>query len=98
MENAGLKIWYLYQYRKKYTRRCNIHEMNKSRHINGEFHHLYEQLREHPEKFYPYFRMNISTFDYILDKIEQKLLKKWANFVPPSILQNNKIYMCQHRV
>nr|CAH7767619.1 unnamed protein product [Callosobruchus chinensis] len=57
MENSGLKIWYLHQYRKKYTKRRNIHEINKSRHIHGEFHDLFE----HPEKFYSYFRMNIST-------------------------------------
>nr|CAH7759937.1 unnamed protein product [Callosobruchus chinensis] len=25
--------------------------------------------------------MNISTFDYILDKIGHKLLKKWTNFI-----------------
>nr|CAH7721484.1 unnamed protein product [Callosobruchus chinensis] len=41
----------------------------------------YEQLRELPEKFYSYFRMNISGFDYILDKIEHKLLKKRAKFI-----------------
>nr|CAH7745991.1 unnamed protein product [Callosobruchus chinensis] len=34
IENSGLKIWYLHQYRKKYTRRC-IHEINKSRHIHA---------------------------------------------------------------
>nr|CAH7726618.1 unnamed protein product [Callosobruchus chinensis] len=81
MENSCMKIWYLYQYRKKYTRRCNIHEINKSRHIHGEFHHLYEQLRELPEKFYSYFRMNITVFDYILDKIKHNLLKKWTKFI-----------------
>nr|CAH7754815.1 unnamed protein product [Callosobruchus chinensis] len=65
IENSGLKIWHLYQYRKKYSRRCNIQEINKSRDIHGEFHHLYQQLREHPEKFYSYFRMKpqlLTTF------------------------------------
>nr|CAH7730765.1 unnamed protein product [Callosobruchus chinensis] len=78
MENSGLNIWYLHQYRKKYTSRCNIHEIIKSRHIHVEFHHQYEQLRELPEKSVSYFRMNISVFDCILDKIEHKLLKKWT--------------------
>nr|CAH7738355.1 unnamed protein product [Callosobruchus chinensis] len=78
MENSGLNIWYLHQYRKKYSRRCNIHEINKSRYIHVEFHHLYEQLREHPEKLNSYFWMNISVFDDILDEIEHKLLKKWT--------------------
>nr|CAH7746804.1 unnamed protein product [Callosobruchus chinensis]CAH7753900.1 unnamed protein product [Callosobruchus chinensis] len=55
--------------------------------MHVEFHHLYnEQLLEHPEKFYSYFRMNISTFDYILDQIEQKLLKKWTNFIRTPII------------
>nr|CAH7724127.1 unnamed protein product [Callosobruchus chinensis] len=95
MENSGLKIWYLRQYRKKYTRRCNIHEINKSRHKHGEIHLLYE-LREHPEKFYSYFRMNISTFDYILDKIiEHKQLKTWTNFIrtPINSAKQQNLYM-----
>lgn len=79
-ENSALKIWYFCR-RMRFTRSCNVHKINKSRNIHGEFHHLYKQLREHPEKFNSYFRMSISTFDYILDKIEHKLFKKWTNFI-----------------
>jgi len=31
--------------------------------LKGKFYTLYENLREHPIKFFSYFRMNISTFD-----------------------------------
>lgn len=44
-----------------------------------EFHHLDKQLWGHPEKFHSYFWMMISTVDYILNKIEDKLIKKWTN-------------------
>ncbi|CAH1955131.1 unnamed protein product [Acanthoscelides obtectus] len=76
-ENSSLKIWYFLKNRK---RSCSVHEINKSRHVHGEFHHLYEELRQHPEKFKSYFRMSIVTFDYIVKKIQHKLVKSWTNF------------------
>lgn len=79
LESSSLKTLYLLN-KNKSVRSCNIHQINKTRHTHGEFHHLYSQLREHPAKFHSYFRMGISTFDYILDGIKHKLLKKWTNF------------------
>lgn len=61
-------------------RRCNVHQINKTRPVYGEFHHLYPELREYPDKFKKYFRMKMSTFDYILENIQGKLTKKWTNF------------------
>lgn len=78
-ENSSLKIYYLLKNR-KYRRSCAVHSINKMRHRHGEFHHLYEQLRQHPEKFHGYFRMSSKTFDYILEQIEPRLLKHWTNF------------------
>uniref|UniRef100_T1HGT3 Endonuclease/exonuclease/phosphatase domain-containing protein n=1 Tax=Rhodnius prolixus TaxID=13249 RepID=T1HGT3_RHOPR len=28
---------------------AGVHDINRTRHEHGEFHHLYEQLREHPD-------------------------------------------------
>ncbi|KAJ8911200.1 hypothetical protein NQ315_004420 [Exocentrus adspersus] len=90
LESSSLKIWYLLN-KNKANRSCNIHEINKTRHIHGEFHHLYSQLREHPEKFKSYFRMSISTFDYILEGIKLKLLKKWTNCNQNPINPNERL-------
>ena len=80
LENSALKIWYLLQKADTRGRSCSVNLINKDRSTLGEFHHLYHQLRNDPEKFHAYFRMTIPTFDYILDKIQDRLLKKWTNF------------------
>ena len=49
------------------------HEINKSRRIDGEYHHLFQQLKAYPERFYSYTRMNLGTINYILDKIKCRL-------------------------
>nr|CAI5831802.1 unnamed protein product [Callosobruchus analis] len=38
------------------------------------------QLKAHPQKFYEYFRMELQTLDYVLNKIEQRLRRDWCNF------------------
>nr|CAH7742313.1 unnamed protein product [Callosobruchus chinensis] len=35
--------------------------------------------------------MNISVFDYILDKIEHKLLKKWTKFILTTINSTERL-------
>lgn len=60
--------------------RDGIHEINKDRIFYGEFHHLYPVLRQNPERFRNYLRMDIETFDYILEKIESRITKNWTNF------------------
>jgi len=50
--------------RKKKIRRWYwVHPIYSCRLLKGKFHTLYENLREHPIKFFSYFHMNISTFD-----------------------------------
>lgn len=78
LESSSLKIWYLSK--KRGGRRYCVHEINKSRYPRGEFHHLFSELRNDPQKFHSYFRMSLLTFDYILKKISDKLMKKWTNF------------------
>ncbi|KAK9722977.1 hypothetical protein QE152_g19409 [Popillia japonica] len=44
-----------------------------------EYHHLYQELKGYPDHFYEYLRMEPSTFQYILNKIENKVNKRWEN-------------------
>ena len=61
-------------------RRFWTHNINRSRERFGEFFHLYKSLQEDSERFYRYFRMNESTFSYILKKVERRIQKQNTNF------------------
>ncbi len=62
--------FYLLQDRKlKYC----THQMYIEKNKFGEFHHLYNDLRQYPPKFFEYMRMKVETFDYILKVISKKL-------------------------
>lgn len=52
----------------------------KQRELFGEFNTLYESLRTDPDKFHEYTRMSVSTFDYILKKIDTRLRVPCTNF------------------
>uniref|UniRef100_T1H970 CUB domain-containing protein n=1 Tax=Rhodnius prolixus TaxID=13249 RepID=T1H970_RHOPR len=69
--------WYILK--KKRLRKYHVHPINKKRSTLGEFHHLYKELRNYPDRFFEYVRMGPPTFDYILEKIRSKLSKLWKN-------------------
>lgn len=71
LENSGLKIK-----RKRHW----VHAINEERRALGEFHHLYGRLREDEERFWSYFRMSTTTFDYILSLISNRLQRQNTNF------------------
>lgn len=52
----------------------------KQRKTLGEFSTLYETLRLNEDKFHEYTRMSVSTFDYILEKIGDRLIVTSTNF------------------
>nr|CAH7734950.1 unnamed protein product [Callosobruchus chinensis]CAH7743374.1 unnamed protein product [Callosobruchus chinensis] len=52
----------------------------KQRRHFGEFSTLYETLRLNDKKFHEYTRMSVTTFDYILTKIESRLERTSTNF------------------
>jgi hypothetical protein len=52
--------------RRKRKRQFWVHTLTTQRLLKGQFHKLYENLRSHPEKFFKYYRMSISSFDEIL--------------------------------
>nr|CAI5855744.1 unnamed protein product [Callosobruchus analis] len=37
------------------------------------------QLKAQPQKFNEYFRMELQTFDYVLNKVDQRLIRDWCN-------------------
>lgn len=73
-------------------RLCWIHEINKERSKYGEFHHLYEKLRQFPERFFEYTRMKVETFDYILAKIRIHITKSDTSF-RKCILPEEKLFV-----
>jgi hypothetical protein len=59
-------------------RRRWIHQLWESR-TDGEYFKLCKKLREFPDKFREYYRMNMNTFDYILDSVKDDL-QGYSNF------------------
>lgn len=71
----------------KQPRRFGVHPINRARTEFGEFHHLYPQLRQDPDKFFSYLRMSIESFDLLLSKVQFQLTKQVTNFrrpIPPA--------------
>lgn len=77
-ENSSLRLWYVLT--RQPRKSGSIHVINQDRGDHGEFHHLFQELQEDPAKFFAYFRMSVATFEYLLDKIQHKLIKRWTNF------------------
>ena len=59
-------------------RRRWMHQLWESR-TDGEYFKLCKILREFPDKFREYYRMDIKTFDYILDSVKDDL-QGYSNF------------------
>jgi hypothetical protein len=51
----------------------------------------YKELRHHPDRVYEYFRMEPLTFDYILGKIQTKLVQQWKNCHKDPIYAEEKL-------
>ena len=64
-------------------RRTNVHQINQERGEFGEYHNLFSKLKNHPDRFHGYVRMNQETFSYILEKISPRLTKTWCNWHNP---------------
>lgn len=73
------------------VREFGIHPINQKRGRYGEYHHLYEDLVKHPDKFQDYTRMKMETFEYVLELIEGSLTKQWTNFIRQPILPREKL-------
>jgi hypothetical protein len=60
-----------------------IHEINTQRGIHGKFHHLYRELRGHPQRFFEYIGMSISRFNVLLSQLERHLSKETTSLRKP---------------
>jgi hypothetical protein len=61
------------------VRKYSVLSVNQKRTKLGEFHSLYQQLKRYPDRFYEYFSMLQSTFNYILRLIEPRIHKVYTN-------------------
>lgn len=68
--------------RRRRGRAYSVHPLKEVRHRYGEFHHLYGDLKNHPERFFKFLRMSVGTFDFILTNIQTKLLRKTTCKMP----------------
>lgn len=59
--------------------------------LDGEFHRLYEKLRQCPYLFYGYTRMSPNTFDYILNAIKPEIKYVPTNFQQPISVEERLI-------
>lgn len=75
LENKAIEMEFILKNIKSFQQ----HEILKERPVFGEYHHLFPLLRQHPDKFYQYTRMEISTFDYLLEKVSPLCQKNWCN-------------------
>ncbi|GFR88157.1 LINE-1 retrotransposable element ORF1 protein, partial [Elysia marginata] len=67
----------------KGAKRQGVHDTNKERATFGEYHHLFAQLKQDPDRFQAYTGMSIGASQYILNKVENRLVKNWTNWHRP---------------
>lgn len=72
-------------------KRFGIHEINKNRGIYSEYHTLFNDIKRDEEKFFQYTRMTLETFNYILGKVEHRLIKTWCNWHKQPILPEERL-------
>ncbi|XP_041440886.1 protein ALP1-like [Xenopus laevis] len=57
------------------ARKYWVHPLTDQRLRNGQFHVLYGELRNYPDKFFKYFRMSIASFDELLSIVKTGLCR-----------------------
>lgn len=68
------------------NRRYWVHPLLQVRYVEGAFYTIFEKLREHENKFFNYFRMTISTFDYLLARLRDNISREdtlMRDCIPP---------------
>lgn len=73
--SLALKVLLLKRKKKRYY----INNIYHSRKRFGEYHTLFPELLDQPEKFFEYMRMGKETFYYILNEIKDTI-QKYSNF------------------
>ena len=73
--------------RKRREREFWEHPIVAARTLEGAYYTLYGRLREDERKFFNYFRMSTSTFDYIGDRFAPHLERQNTILVPGPIIE-----------
>nr|CAH7753351.1 unnamed protein product [Callosobruchus chinensis] len=75
--DTAVLLWRAYRQwklrKRRERRRFNVHPILRDRMTHSMFITLYPKLREHSEKFFNYFRMSVTSFDDLLNIIQEDL-------------------------
>ena len=61
-------------------KRRAVYEINYKREEFREYHHLFSDPKRDKARFFEYTKMTLETFNYILKKVEHRLVKIWCNW------------------
>lgn len=62
--------------RKRQSREWWIHPILSDRSTKGKFVLLHNQLKQHPDKFFEYYRMSVNSFEVLLSLIQSDICKE----------------------
>ena len=68
-------------------RRFWVHPIVARRAEQGDYEHLYEELRQDGQRFQEYFRLSVEQFDWVLDKVKSRIEKQdtnWRKAISPA--------------
>lgn len=57
-----------------------VHPLNSHRLSLGEFNCLYSNIRQHPDRFFNYYRMSVKSFDELVILMRPNITKKNTKF------------------
>ncbi|CAB3251503.1 unnamed protein product [Arctia plantaginis] len=60
-----------------------VHDICQKRNVFGEYHHLFNDLKKDPVKFFEYFRMCFGKFETLLNILREDLQKQTTKFRRP---------------
>lgn len=74
IETAVITALILRKRKNNRQKRFWVHPIVSGRLTNGQFYKLFDSLSEHPDKFFQYFRMSNTSFDYLLSLVKKQII------------------------
>lgn len=71
-----ISLLILYRRRRLRQRQWWVHPIISSRQSEGKFYLLHEKLKMFPKKFFEFYRMSQSSFNYLLTAVNRNLQKR----------------------
>jgi len=68
-----LLLLYLRRKYKKRERQHWVHPVLAVRYLEGSFYTLFEKLKSHDSKFFNYFRMSVSKFEFLATRLSDRM-------------------------